>query len=107
MSHSTSSGGVDFLFSKAFTPVSLEVEHFIEGRLLLVKARFDVFTAVFINVYAPTNGAERKVFLEKVSDVLNGCATGFFYSWVGILIVLKMRFYTETMQSHIQHPSML
>ena len=108
LSHGTSlSGGVGFLFSKAFTPVSLEVEHFIEGRLLLVKARFDVFTAVFINVYAPTNGAERKVFLEKVSDVLNGCATGFFYSWVGILIVLKMRFYTETMQSHIQHPSML
>ena len=26
-------------------------------------------------MYAPTNGAERKVFLEKVSDVLNGCAT--------------------------------
>ena len=83
MSHSTSSGGVDFLFSKAFTPVSLEVEHFIEGWLLLVKAWFDVFTAVFINVYAPIIGAERKVFLEKVNDVLNGCATEdfFIFGW--------------------------
>jgi hypothetical protein len=80
LSHSTSSGGVDFLFSKAFTPVSLEVEHFIEGRLLLlVKARFDVFTAVFINVYAPTIGAERTFFLEKVNDVLNGCAKEDFF----------------------------
>ena len=76
LSHNTSlSGGVGFLLSKAFTPVSLEVEHFIEGRLLLVKAGYDAFTAVFINVYAPTIGAERKVFLDKLSDVLNGCAT--------------------------------
>ena len=76
LSHNTSlSGGVGFLLSKSFNPVSLEVEHFIKGRLLLIKARFDLFTVVFINVYAPTNGAERKLFLLKVNDVLNGCAT--------------------------------
>ena len=76
LSHNTSlSGGVGFLLSKSFIPVSLEVEHFIEGRLLLMRARFDLFTAVFINVYAPTIGTERKLFLQKVNDVLNGCAS--------------------------------
>ena len=59
LSHNTSlSGGVGFLLSKSFTPVSMEVEHFIDGRLLLMKARFDLFNAVFINVYAPTIGTE-------------------------------------------------
>jgi exonuclease III len=62
LSHNTSlSGGVGFLLSKSFTPVSLEVEHFIEGRSLLMRARFNLFTAVFINVYAPTIGTERKL----------------------------------------------
>ena len=76
LSHNTSlSGGVGFLLSKSFTPVSMEVEHFIDGRLLLMKAWFNLFNAVFINVYAPTIGTERKLFLQKVNDVLNGCAT--------------------------------
>ena len=74
--HNTSlSGGVGFLLSKSFTPVSLEVEHFIEGRLLLLRARLGLFTAVFINVYAATIGTERKLFLQKINDVLNGCAS--------------------------------
>ena len=28
---------------------------------------------VFINVYAPTYGTERKLFLEKIADELNRC----------------------------------
>ena len=44
-----------------------------------MKARFDLFTAVFINVYAPTIGTERKLFLQKVNDVLNGCASEDFF----------------------------
>jgi len=63
LSHSTNlSRGVGFLFSRAFSPRSLEVKHIIEGRLFLVKARFDLFTVVFTNVYAPTTGA---VFIKK------------------------------------------
>ena len=52
---------------------SVQVEHVIIGRLLLIKARFEQFNVVFINVYAPTNGTERKLFLEKIADELNRC----------------------------------
>ena len=53
--------------------MSMEVEHVIMGRLLLIKARFEQLNVVFINVYAPTNGTERKLFLEKIADELNRC----------------------------------
>ena len=56
---------------KSFSPVSMEVEHVIMGRMLLIKAWFEQFSVVFINVYAPTNGTERKLFLEKITDELN------------------------------------
>ena len=76
LSHNTSlSGGVGFLFSRAFNPSSLEVEHVVQGRCLLVKAQFEHHTLVFINIYAPTNGAERKSFLEQVNTRLNCCGS--------------------------------
>ena len=76
LSHSTTlSGGVGLLFSRTFSPVSLEVQHIVEGRCLLVKAQFECFNVVFINIYAPNNGAERRSFLGKVNDVLNSCGT--------------------------------
>jgi exonuclease III len=66
LSHNTSlSGGVGFLFSRSFSPVSMEVEHVIMGRLLLIKLGLNNLMCFFINVYAPTNGSERKLFLEK------------------------------------------
>ena len=64
---------IDVLYLQETHSLS-EVEHFIDGRLLLMKARFDLFNAVFINLYAPTIVTERKLFLQKV-NVLNGCAT--------------------------------
>ena len=68
LSHNTAvSAGVGILFSKAFTPLSLKIEHVIEGWCLLVEAGFDKFTVVFINVYAPNNGSERKLILETLS----------------------------------------
>ena len=73
--HTHVSGGVGFLLSKAFKPNSLEVQSIVDGRLLVLRAQFDHFKAVFINLYAPTVGAERKQFLSKVNDVLNGCTT--------------------------------
>nr|BAC82605.1 pol-like protein [Tetraodon nigroviridis] len=74
LSHlSTASGGVGLLFLRSFTPTSVEVEHVVKGRCLLVTACFNERTVVFINVYAPTNGTERKSFLEKVSARLNRC----------------------------------
>ena len=45
--NTTLSGGVGFLFSGGFTPTSLEVKHVVEGRCLLVKARFEHFNVVF------------------------------------------------------------
>ena len=63
LSHNTNlSGGVGFLFSRSFSPVSMEVEHVIMGRMLLIKAWFEQFNVVFIDVYAPTSGTERKPF---------------------------------------------
>ncbi|KAK0147956.1 Transposon TX1 uncharacterized protein [Merluccius polli] len=74
LSHNTTlSGGVGFLFSRGFTPTSLEVRHVVEWRCLLVRARFEHFNVVFINIYAPNNGTERKHFFENMNDILNSC----------------------------------
>ena len=72
LSHmSTAHGGVGLLFSKAFIPTSLEVEQVVKGRCLLVKAKFVEYALIFINVYTPISGAERKSFLHKVTTTLN------------------------------------
>ena len=72
LSHNTNfSGGVGFLFSRSFSPVSMEVKHVIMGSFLFIKARFEQFNVFFINIYAPTNGTERKLFLGKIT--LNNC----------------------------------
>ena len=76
LSHNTTlSGGVGILFSRRFTPSSLEVEQVVEGMCLLVKAKFETFTLVFMNIYAPNNGAERRSFLELVNSKLNCCSS--------------------------------
>lgn len=72
------SGGVGFLFSTAFNPTSLEVEQVVKGRCLLAKAQCNEHTLVFINIYAPTNGAERKSFLERVKTRLDCCGSEVF-----------------------------
>ena len=72
LSHkSSSSGGVGILFSKSFTPASFEVEQVIEGRLLVVRAVFELYKLVFINVYAPTTGPQRVLFLHTLSTRLS------------------------------------
>ena len=68
LSHpSTTSGGVGIIFSKSFTPESLEVEEVVEGRLLVVRAKVEQFYLVFMNVYALVSGPDRVCFL-KVLD---------------------------------------
>ena len=73
--HTTLSGGVGFLFSRGFTPTSVEVRHVVEGRCLLVKAHFEHFNVVLINIYDPNNGSERKRFFENLNDILNSCSS--------------------------------
>lgn len=63
-------GGVAILFSKDSLPLSCYTQDLVEGRLLLVKACFDKNVIVFVNVYAPTNGAERVAFFGKVDEAL-------------------------------------
>ena len=65
LSHKSSiSGGVGILFSRDFLPFSCTVDEIIPGRLLKVNAEFEKIKMVFINVYAPTVGSERLVFLD-------------------------------------------
>uniref|UniRef100_A0A3B5PV23 Reverse transcriptase domain-containing protein n=1 Tax=Xiphophorus maculatus TaxID=8083 RepID=A0A3B5PV23_XIPMA len=76
LSHGTSkNAGVGFVFSKAFIPLSIETEHVIQGRCLLVKMKFDFFNMVFINIYAPIVNAEKKCFYEKIGERLENCET--------------------------------
>lgn len=69
------SGGVGILCFKSFNPTSFTVAHSVQGRCLLIIAQFDQFSAAFINVYDPNSGAERKIFLETVSNKLQGCGS--------------------------------
>ena len=61
------------LFSKYFCPVSHVVEERVKGRLLVVKAKYERFNIVFINVYAPNSGPSRVQFLNELSLILNQC----------------------------------
>ena len=71
-SHKSSvSGGVAILFSKDSLLLSCHVQDIVEGRLLMIKAVFESHTMVFLNVYAPTNGADRVTFFSKIDEVLN------------------------------------
>lgn len=67
------SGGVGILFSKSFTPISLEVQTKVEGRLIMVKAKFEKCNVVLINLYAPVNGQERVIVLNELNDMLMSC----------------------------------
>ena len=74
LSHlSRCSGGIAILFSKDFIPQSYTVYEKIDGRLLVVKAIYEHFTLVFVNVYAPNTGAARLGFLAAVNETLTDC----------------------------------
>ena len=65
LSHfSRTSAGVALLFSRDFVPLSNVVEERVKGRLLVVKAKYECFNIVFINVYAPNSGPDRVQFLN-------------------------------------------
>ncbi|KAI7804071.1 pol-like protein [Triplophysa rosa] len=71
LSHNTSlSAGVAILFTKGFSPHSLQVEEVIKGRLLKVRASFENSVFVFICVYSPTSAVERMLFLNTLCSVL-------------------------------------
>lgn len=53
------------LLSKAFTPASIRVEHVVPERFLLLEAGFNGFNVVFMNIYASTDGAERRLFFRN------------------------------------------
>ena len=63
----STSAGVALLFSKYFCPVSHVVEERVKGRLLVVKAKYERFNVVFINVYAPNSGPCRGPELTKLN----------------------------------------
>ena len=70
---SRTSAGVALLFSRDFVPLSNVVEERVKGRLLVVKAKYECFNIVFINVYAPNSGPDRFQFLNELSLVLSQC----------------------------------
>ncbi len=72
---SANRGGGALLFSESFLLVSYQVEEAIAGRLIIIRAEFEKFKMVFINVYAPTNGTERVIFLNSVNTILQNCKT--------------------------------
>ncbi len=76
LSHlSKNSGGVAVLFSKDFLPLSFTVEEVIKGRLVVVRASYEHYNAILINVYAPTSGSERVTFLKEIGVILNNCSS--------------------------------
>lgn len=66
-------GGVAVLFAKNFLPVSYELKPVVPGRLMLLKAKFERFNFVFLNLYAPNSGPERVCFFNNVKCILQNC----------------------------------
>lgn len=71
------------LFAKKALPFSCEVKHVIPCRLLFIRVQFENFKAVFVNVYAPTSGSERVLFLKDVNVKLQNCSSDEFLFWGG------------------------
>ncbi len=75
LSHkSNNSGGVGILFSKDFIPISFDIEEIVKGRLLKIQACFENVKLILINVYAPTVGTERVIFLNILNNVIRNCS---------------------------------
>lgn len=83
---SSTRGGVAVLFAKNFLPISCDVKHVVSGRLLCIRAQFEKFKAVFINVNAPTNGSERVLFLKDVNTILQNCSSDDFLFLGGLIV---------------------
>lgn len=67
LSHNSSySGGVAVLFQKHFKPLPYEVEDIVEGQFLKVRANFEKFILVSVNVYAPVLARERVCFYKEI-----------------------------------------
>lgn len=49
------------------------MEERVKGRLLVVRANYELFNLVFINIYAPNSGPARVQFLNELSAVLSEC----------------------------------
>lgn len=76
-------GGVAILFAKNFLPTACEIKQVIPGRLLALKAKFEKFNLIFLNVYAPVNGAERVLFFRNVGAFLQSCGSDDYLFWGG------------------------
>lgn len=75
LSHKNSnSGGVAVLFSKGFSPYSIEVEEVMCGHILKVKVQYENVKMILVNVYAPVLSIERMIFFDILCNALNGCA---------------------------------
>lgn len=76
LSHKSSiSGGVAILFSKACIPLSYEVDEIVKGRCVKVVAKFENLNIVFLNIYAPTGGPDRVLFLGIIGNTLKSLKT--------------------------------
>ncbi len=92
-------GGGAVLFSKSFLPVSNQVEEVVAGILIIIRAKFEKYKMFFINVYAPTNGTERVIFLNSIDTILQNCKTDEYVFLGGDLIAQKMNCWTGIMWS--------
>ncbi len=62
-SHNTTlSGGVAILFAKTFNPISYQVEEFVKGRLLKVKAQVENYNLFLFVCMSPTQQLKECVF---------------------------------------------
>ncbi len=51
------------------------MEEVVAGILIIIRAKFEKYKMFFINVYAPTNGTERVIFLNSIDTILQNCKT--------------------------------
>lgn len=72
LSHKQSnSAGVGILFSRAFSPQSVELNHIMPGYALMVKALYENIEFVFLCVYAPVLNMNRILLLNLLCDAIS------------------------------------
>lgn len=72
LSHGSNiSGGVAILISPGLEAGVLGKEEAVRGRMLSVRMKIRGVEYVFLNIYAPNNGAERESFFDKLNQELS------------------------------------
>lgn len=75
----SNSAGVGILFSRTFSPHSVELHHVMNGHVLMVKAIYENVKLDFLCVYVPVLSMDRMIFLNALCNVIGDVSDDYLF----------------------------